>query len=324
MAKYSLRYRWLDLRHTLKEYRLALTKLRWRYEPAPVKGADAVVCVDGRQYHGGLCDRFKGIITLYAYCKQRGLGFRIKHEHPFPLEDYLIPATYDWSLKPGEWTTNIRYCRFFHMRGENLAIRLRKLNSTKQIHYSGNRDCLRILNEDRGTNYKWGDLFLELFRPAPDMAARLEKLKAEIGAPYHASVFRFQNLLGDFREYRYKALESEKACEELISKCLNALKKRMEDCNGSPMLVTSDSVAFLERAARISGVYIIPGTVAHMGGGGKVAGNSYEVYMKSFLDFHMLSEAESIAGIGTSEMYPSAFPAYAALIHERPFVRISI
>ncbi|MDE7337759.1 MAG: hypothetical protein K2M92_00565 [Bacteroidales bacterium] len=322
MEKYTLRYRWLDIRHTLKEYRLALTRLKWRHEPAPVKGADAVVCVDGRQYHGGLCDRFKGIITLYAYCKQRGLGFRIRHEHPFPLEDYLIPASYDWLLKPGEWTTNIRYCRFFHMRGENLAVRLRKLHTAKQIRYSGNRNCLHILNQDKGTNYKWGELFRELFQPAPDMAARLERLKAEIGAPYHASVFRFQNLLGDFKEYHYKALESEEAREELISKCLSALKKRMEECGGKPMLVTSDSVTFLEAAARIPGVYTIPGTVAHMGGGGKVAENSYEVYMKSFLDFYMLSDAESIACIGTPQMYPSAFPAYAALVYEKPFVRI--
>lgn len=323
MEKYTLRYRWLDFRHTLKEYRLALTRLRWRYEPAPVKGADAVVCVDGRQYHGGLCDRLKGIITLYAYCKQRGLGFRIKHEYPFPLEDYLLPASYDWLLKPGEWTTNIRYCRFFHMRGENLAVRLRKLDTAKQIHYSGNRNCLHILNADRGTDYTWGELFLELFRPAPDMASRLQALKAEIGAAYHASVFRFQNLLGDFKEYHYKSLGNGEAREELISKCLSALKKRMEDSGKKTMLVTSDSVTFLERAACIPGVHIIPGTVAHMGGGGKVA-DSYEVYMKSFLDFYMLSEAESIACIGTSEMYPSAFPAYAALVHEKPFVRLLV
>ncbi|MDE7102617.1 MAG: hypothetical protein K2O37_07445, partial [Bacteroidales bacterium] len=82
------------------------------------------------------------------------------------------------------------------------------------------------------------------------------------------------------------------------------------------------SVTFLEAAARIPGVYTIPGTVAHMGGGGKVAENSYEVYMKSFLDFYMLSDAESIACIGTPQMYPSAFPAYAAAVHEKPFVRI--
>ena len=322
MKKDAVKYRYLEIRHVLNEYFMALTSLKWRYEPAPVKGADAVVCIDGRHYHGGLCDRFKGIITLYAYCKQRGLGFRILHNHPFLLEDYLIPATYDWLLKPGEWTTNIRYCRFFHARGERLSRRLTKLKTSKQIHYDCNRNNLETLNAEGGTNYKWGELFLELFRPAPDMAARLQALKAKIGAPYHASVFRFQNLLDDFKEYHYKALESKESRNELISKCLNALKKRMEECGGKPMLVTSDSVTFLEAAARIPGVYTIPGTVVHMGGGGKVAGNSYEVYMKSFLDFYMLSEAESVACIGTSKMYPSGFPAYAAAVYEKPFVRI--
>lgn len=321
MDKYTI----LNFRHNLKDRWLALTKLNWKYEPAPLPGADAIVCIDGTQYHGGLCDRLKGIITLYAYCKQRNLGFRIWHTHPFKLEDYLIPAEYDWLLKPNELSMNIRYSRFLHMRGENLATRLRELHTDKQIHYDGNRDCLKVLNEDKATDYQWGELFRELFKPAPDMAERLAMLRAKIDRPYNAAVFRFQNLLGDFKEYHYRSLKNEKTRDTLLNQCLDGLKAHITDSRRQPMLVTSDSVSFLSKASEIEGVFIIPGTLSHMGGASrKQLANPYEVYMKSFLDFYMLSEAQSIACIGTAQMYPSQFPFYAAKIYNRPFERITV
>lgn len=265
------KYTWLEIRHTIKEWRMALTRLHWKYEPAPTGGADAIAVIDGTQYHGGLCDRFKGIVTLYAYCKQRNLSFRIMHTDPFPLEDYLRPARYDWILKPGELSLNIRYTRFFHMRGENLARRLKNLRPTRQILYYSNRDCLDILNADRGTDYTWGGLFRELFTPAPEVGQRLISLKTQIGGPYNASVFRFQNLLGDFKEYRYRPIKNETERNTLIAGCLDGLKHHIAETGGIPMLVTSDSTTFLARASRIDGVFIIPGALSHIGGGGKVA-----------------------------------------------------
>lgn len=322
MKKYKLL---IETRHSIKDRWLALTRLKWRYEPAPVPGADAIVLIDGTQYHGGLCDRLKGIVTLYAYCKQRGLGFRIKHDHPFNLEDYLIPAQYNWLLKPGELSMNIRYSRFLHMRGENQAKRLRNLHTSKQILYDGNRDCLKVLNADRGTDYQWGTLFCELFKPAPAIGVQIQKLTEKIGKPYNASVFRFQNLLGDFKEYRYRSLKSAEERNALIEKCLEGLKAHIDKTKKMPMLVTSDSVTFLTKAAQIEGVFIIPGSLSHMGGAKKSKlTDPYAVYMKSFLDFYMLSEAQTIAGIGTSRMYPSQFPYYASLINQRPFCRITL
>lgn len=98
--------------------------------------------VDGETFHGGLCDRFKGIISLYAYCKYRGLPFRIRYTYPFRLEDYLAPAAYDWTLREGEYTDNPLYSRILYMRGEHLAARLLTLNTRKQIHFYTNRDLL--------------------------------------------------------------------------------------------------------------------------------------------------------------------------------------
>lgn len=98
---YGRKYRLLELKHLFKEivltYKIALKSKT--VCKLTTKNPAYIAMVDGTAIHGGMCDRFKGIITLYAYCKYRGLPFRIKYTHPFRLEDYLSPAVYDWTLK---------------------------------------------------------------------------------------------------------------------------------------------------------------------------------------------------------------------------------
>ena len=111
----------------------------------------------------------------------------------------------------------------------------------------------------------------------------------------------------------------------LIEKCLDSIRKLKATHENKALLVTSDSVSFLKKASQIEGVHIIPGTLIHMDGNkDKNSDSNYEVYLKSFLDFYVLSEAKKIYRIGTSYMYPSEFPVYAAKIHNIPFVSITI
>ena len=148
----------------------------------------------------------------------------------------------------------------------------------------------------------------------------LEVIKKELGENYYAAVFRFQNLLGDFQEYHYKSMEDQDEKEQLIGKCLQALKTLQAAHGNQALLVTSDSVTFLKRAVQLEGVHIISGTLVHIDGQkNSVLENSYEVYLKSFLDFYALSGARKIYRVGTSYMYPSEFPVYAAKIHNVPF-----
>ena len=283
-----------------------------------------IAMVDGETFHGGMCDRFKGIISLYAYCKYRGLPFRIKYTYPFRLEDYLSPSTYDWTIKKGEYTDNPFYSRILYMRGEHLASRLLHLKTRKQIHFYTNRDCLTHINRAYATEgnppFEWGELYRELFKPGQILQERLEVIKKELGENYYAAVFRFQNLLGDFQEYHYKSMEDQDEKEQLIGKCLQALKTLQAAHGNQALLVTSDSVTFLKRAVQLEGVHIISGTLVHIDGQkNSVLENSYEVYLKSFLDFYALSGARKIYRVGTSYMYPSEFPVYAAKIHNVPF-----
>lgn len=331
---YGRKYKLLELRHLFKEWFLAI-RIAWKSQelgrPATEKPV-WVAMVDGEAFHGGMCDRFKGIISLYAYCKYHGLPFRIKYTYPFRLEDYLSPATYDWTLKKGEYTDNPLYCRVLYMRGEHLATRLLNLRTRKQVHYYSNRDCLAPINEAYAGGernqapYRWGELFRELFKPGPVLEERIRRVKKELGNEYYAAVFRFQNLLGDFHEYHFKAISDKAEAEQLIEKCLEALRKLKATYGDKACLVTSDSVTFLERVSRLEGVRIIPGTLMHIDGGVKKVApkNSYEIYLKSFLDFYLLSDAQKIYRIGTSYMYPSEFPVYAAKVHDIPFESLTI
>ena len=91
------------------------------------------------------------------------------------------------------------------------------------------------------------------------------------------------------------------------------------------MLVTSDSVTFLKRAVQLEGVHIIPGTLTHIDGNKRQAvKDPFEVYLKSFVDFYMLTDARKIYRIGTPQMYPSEFPVYAAKVNGIPFESITI
>ncbi len=323
---YGRKYKLLELRHRVKELflatRIALKSKELR-KPETEKPL-YIAMVDGETFHGGMCDRFKGIISLYAYCKYRGLPFRIKYTYPFHLEDYLSPSTYDWTIKKGEYTDNPFYSRILYMRGEHLASRLLHLKTRKQIHFYTNRDCLTHINRAYATEgnppFEWGELYRELFKPGQVLQERLEVIKKELGENYYAAVFRFQNLLGDFREYHYKSMEDQDEKEQLIGKCLQALKTLQTEHGNQTLLVTSDSVTFLKRAVQLERVHIISGTLVHIDGQkNSVLENSYEVYLKSFLDFYALSGAQKIYRVGTSYMYPSEFPVYAAKIHNVPF-----
>ena len=311
-------------RHIIKEQLLSLTYLHISRRGKKPEKQIMISTIDGRQYHGGLCDRFKGMISLYAYCKQRNLEFRILYTYPFPLTDYLLPADYDWCLKEGEYSDCLRDSRVMYLRGEN-ASRLLRLKTRKQLQFYGNMDLLDELNISGGTSYRWGKLFKELFRPVPILENQIAKMKKDIGSPeYNAAVFRFQNLLGDFSEYRFKPLEKESDREKLISRCLAGLRDYIAQCgNHSPILVTSDSITFLKRAAEFDRVFIIPGTLVHIDGSKEKPDESQDLpYIKSFLDFFMLAGAREIVCIGTRQMYPSQFPMYAAKINEIPFERI--
>ena len=311
-----------ELSHRIEELYFSVKNFDWICKVRRPSGKMIVQIVEkGHFYSGGMADRFKGAVTAFAWSKINGAEFRIKYDYPFRLEDYLEPAEYDWRLKEEDFLKSILHTRVLYARGEP-GRRLMKLKTGRQVHYYGNMNCLEYMARQTGLSFDWGTLYKELFRPGKCLSECLQEQRKAIGTKdYVAAVFRFQNMLGDFKEYSFKSLEDRDAKENLIDKCLSAVKGLAERYPGQKILVTSDSATFLSRVSAFDFVYVIPGKVVHLG---SEAGEDYDVYMKSFVDFYMLSESSHVYCIGTQEMYPSEFPMYAAKINDIPFERVLI
>jgi len=279
-----------------------------------------ILMVDGRYYHGGMVDRFKGIISIYAYCKANNYLFKIHYVYPFQLQDYLLPNQYDWALGETESPSFNSWCaRPVIMVGEAEGRRLYGLRGNRQYHCYYNRDNLRWTNERYGQSYRWGDLFRELFRPAPALSKLIIENQVRIGTDYVSVVFRFQRLLGDFDEYGFPELSDQGERMDLINKCLQGILMLKKQHPHTRFLITSDSETFLQQAKQLDDCYIIPGELAHME---YTSRQDFAVHAKSFVDFFMLAGSRKIYSMGTSCMYKTEFPLYAARLNEIPFERI--
>lgn len=304
------------LSHIVKEKYFKLKWYTWKRLPFNVT---AVAVVDGRFYSGGLADRFKGMVSLFAWAKRRNIPFRIEYTMPFQLLDYLVPNKYDWTIKEGDFVRSIKAADIVYSVSEPTVIhRMRRKGINRQVHFYGNRDLLPSMNIK---HQDWGEYFKELFKPAEKLQLTINRIKPTLGEKYFAAVFRFQNLLGDFPEYDFKPLDTKQEQDDLINGCLEKVIELIKIEGGKTCLVTSDSQLFLRIVSNLNGVKIIPGSLVHLGFN---TNGNYEQYEKSFVDFYLLSESEKIYSIVSGNMYPSEFPLYAAKVNNIPFKRIII
>jgi len=304
----------------LKEYILL-----WKYYKlsfAPAKRPLLVSVIDHRRNCQGLTDRFKGIVSVYALAKAMNIEYKCIFTHPFLLSEFLVPNQYNWLPEADELSDSLTDVRFRIMRKEPSVKRLMNiLPSRKQVLVYANIDYLEQINQAFNCQFTWGSLFNELFIPNERLQKQLDyHLNIIKPGEYIACVFRFQTLLGDFQEYHYKSLSNSEEREQLLKKNVDELLKlvQAEQCT---VLVTSDSSTFIEAVSQYESIYTLPGKVVHMD---CITDEKDEVYLKSFVDFFMLSKARKVYSMGTKQMYPTAFPFYAAKINDVPFERILI
>lgn len=301
-----------QLRFSIKKV-VELIKIHSRYSfKKPIKECPKcfVQLIDGTIYHGGLADRFNSIITAYALSKAVGSDYRLLHSYPFDISDHLNPNLHNWS------PSGVSY-NHHQIEVVRLKTKLRKpikIDHNKQQHAYFHCDSLDSINSIYGSQYTYGELFNELFKPSLSLQEKIDFHRSQLPLVYDSIVFRFQNLLGDFHEGPFKPYSKERQ-EELIDICLNYLKAN----NKEKILVTSDSTSFIKRASKIDNVYTIEGDMVHM----QYRGGSHDINEKPFLDFYMLSLSRRINLFMTMDMYNSGFPRVAAKINEIPFRIIS-
>lgn len=265
-----------------------------------------VYMADGRFIHGGLSDRIRGMCSLYQYCKNYNISFKINFIHPFDIRFFLIPNIYDWTIDAGDIVYDRNsYAKILKPNSDN-NIRKRLLRLNKEIQYHLYANCSYNMSEFRNN-------FNELFRPTKLLQDAVDLHLKNIGTPYVSITFRFQNLLGDFKE-RKSSEESEEKQLDLIRVCLEAIedvRKRHPDI--PHILVTSDSKKFLLIAKeRFEYVYFAEGELLHMD-----CNNDPNIhsYLKSFVDLYLISKANKAYFFARGKMYSnSGFARTAALI----------
>lgn len=296
-----------------------------KYYTAPPSGrepkTEVVAMVDGRAQAGGLSDRLRGIVSLYTYCKRNGLPFRIHYTYPFRLETYLEPAIYDWTVDekelsfcPTEACPVLLQCLTLpnkhHLRYLN---RLVKTHEGKQLHVYTNTQML---------DNTFHDNFAELFQPSEALRNAIDTAAANLSSPrYIAMTFRFQQLLGDFREEGYEVL-NEKEQKAIIEKCIRKVEEiRTKHHPDSLVLMTSDSNKWLNAAkGRLDYVMTIPGEVVHID---YTPNASFDIYAKTFIDQFLLARAEKLYMLHTGLMYRSGFGKRAARMGGIPYEEVS-
>ena len=292
----------------------------------PVKQFDGkrVVCLyDGKIKNGGLADRLRGIVSVYKICKERNYDFKIIFNRPFELTNYLVPNKVDWEIQKSELNYNTEItdiCYIDTKTGNEYEAKkqeqwFRQEFKRKYQEYHVRTNAIFSYNGDYST------LFNELFKPSPRLESSIEREKNILGTSYISTSFRFMNLLNDFNETC--VLHSKMTQEEqskLISKNIGQLQLLHDKHPNKRILVNSDSITFLQTAAKLDYVYVIPGNVTHIDG--KNSNDEYELYEKTFLDFFMIANAERIYLLRTGEMYNSGYPFAASKVYNKPFERI--
>lgn len=283
-----------------------------------------VFMVDGRISHGGMFDRLKGLITIYAIAKSKKIPFRIHFTYPFRLEKYLEPNNYNWVIDDGDMIYHFPESRPVIAYGEiNNPKRLMK-NRSGQVHFYYGYNSLEAVNNYFHTHYDWGSLYRELFRPTEYLEQYINHYLHEVGADYFVVHTRFMNLLGDKVETAINPELPENKKAEMMGTILQEIKRLIKDdgLQQSRLMLASDSMTFIRYAlAEIPDAYVVPGKVKHIDTAG-VTDDSENV--KLFTDYYLIAHAKRVYNIVADGMWPSAFPEYAAKIGGKPFRRITL
>ena len=278
-----------------------------------------VFMADGKWMHGGLTDRLRGMVSAYKFASEHDLDFKIFHTSPFLLQEILLPHEINWIIDESKISrdrTKAKPVLLYREDFDNESALERQLDAFhEQFHlYS----CVDTLGE------KFPEYFNALFKPSPLLEKELAHYNELLGTKYISYSFRFQNMLGDFKEFTFKELPA-KSKKELLNDALNALKNEIaetqthqESLESSKILVTADSTTFLEQAAKFPNVVIVKGTSIHID-----FNNSKKAtdYLKAFTEFFLISKATKAKLYRNRKYktYPSNFPKYAARLGHVPY-----
>ena len=282
-------------------------------------GYKYIFMVDGKVGHGGMFDRLKGAISVYAISKVQQKDFRIFFDYPFELQKYLEPNSYDWTIEKKDVVYAYPHSRPLFLYGECYAPDRLFKNRKCEAHFYYGYDSLKEINAKYGTDFEWGQLYRELFKPTVYLQQYIDHYWQELGRDYIVVHTRFLNLLGDKVETAINPELPQSERERLMLQMRDKISELAKQNNNLRVMLASDSMTFIEYMKReMPGIYVVPGTVKHIDTAGET--NDAE-NIKMFLDYYLISYAQKVYSLVGQGMWPSAFPEYAAKIGNVEFER---
>lgn len=268
-----------------------------------------IYMADGKMRHGGISDRLRGAVSVYKLCKNNGFVFKIHFVHPFDLSEFLIPNTYNWLLLSDEIIYDKRYSMPI-VRSTGLPKQMGKKQEKRMLaKVMDDKMQYHIYTNNCFAEDEFHDLFVELFKPSFKLQSLIDENLKKINGDYISISFRFQQALGDFRDSPSKILKEEDALM-LIKKCLDACSYIHKIApSHKKVLITSDSIRFINAVKCFSYVYIVPGDVGHLDYNSGTNAN-----MKTFLDLFLISRAQKAYNVVSKEMYNGGFALRGAMI----------
>ncbi len=276
--------------------------------------------IDDENSRCGITDRLKTAVGLCYLAREHGIGFRFIHSAGFDIRDYLAPGRTDWSAELSDITAQvsekeeIRYLAPYTDLPE-----FRKGRQYICREFIGNN----ILEKRNVPDWQrvWRELFQDMFVPTDTVRKELEA--CAMPERYAAVAVRFINSLGHTEEADHNAPFSPEMQEKLI----DAVLCRVAECekqSDAPVVVYSDSVRFLKAAAG-KGYRVTDPT-----GVGNVMNRDAGEYviLRTFVNLFQMARAETVysilhlEGFPENSLYRTQYPRYAAVIGDRPFVRL--
>lgn len=265
--------------------------------------------------HPGLADRMKAIISTYNLAKSNGYNFKIYFNTPFTLSEYLKPNI-DWECNLEELEYSIQDTCLYHEVSWRKKIRLKPNKQYHCYQYSGNL-MPRIFPY---TNNKWSDLFHELFTPSEKLQKAYNELNIK-PRTYVSVHIRFVNALEQFEKTFFdNHLKTQEEREALIIRCKEGIKRIIQENNGVPVYIFSDSKLFLNSIKDLPVYTLDNSDIKHIS-----STNGDESTLKTFLDLYVISQSKAVYRFCAPEIYSiSHYALLGATIGDIPFYDLDV
>lgn len=271
--------------------------------------------------HGGLADRLKGITSVYKVCKEMGKTFKIDHISPYKLNHFLVPNHYNWYIKHSK-VERIQSAESHILDDLNLKSDNKYFYRRLKLLCRRKHPLIVYSNAHIASDEEFRLLFLELFKPSELLKTAIQENLNRIKGDYISISYRFTHVLGDPIDVYIPELPQEEKVA-LIEKSILCIHQIHSEYPKLKILVNSDSAIFLDRVKllQLPFVYITPGTPVHID---QDLESDDISYLKTFVDFYMISMAKKVILVKSEKMYNSAFPRYAAIMGNKDFSVVNI